>query len=78
MGQEVSSAMSEGADAYEAEEQRALEVLHLWDDESWPPLTRTRFNNRDARTDAEECEAGYSTGHDGPNTEGPTKPNIIE
>ena len=47
------------------------------DDESWPPLTRTRFDNRDARTDAEESEAGYSTSHDGPNTESPTKPNIV-
>ena len=77
--QEVSSAVfSEGADTYEAEEQWALKVLHLRDDESWPPLTRTRLNNRNTRTDAEEGEAGYSTGHDSPDTEGPAKPNIVE
>ena len=63
---------------YEAQEQRALEVLHLRYDETGSFLSWVWLGDGHARTDAEERDAGGCTGHDRPDAERPPQAYLIK
>lgn len=65
-------------ETHEAQEQRALEVLHLRHDESRPGLTWAPLHDGNSGADPKECGARRGAGHDCPYAEGPLQADLLQ